>query len=119
MAEWVYDVLTERWNGHGHTYNPVTGAMKLGPNVVGIAEVPQNVVHDLEHVARADIDQILHQVPVLQVTVPIAPINKTFDQTSDNVVNSNVTTDGSFGSLGAGPRLIVFAVAKLQINNHI
>ena len=118
MAQWVYNVVAERWIGHGYTYNPVNREMRFGPNVVDITQVPQPILDDLEQAALVGIGQILNQVPVLPVTVPINPINKTFDQNDVDGVNSNVTIDGSFGSIGAATCLIVFAVARLQIINQ-
>ena len=114
MAQWEYNIFAERWNGHGYTYNPVNKEMRFGPYVVDIALVPQLILNDLEQTALAGINKILHHVPELQLTVPINPINKTFDQTDLNGMNSNVTIDGSFGSVGAVSCLIAFAVAKIN-----
>ena len=71
----------------------------------------------MEQTARNGIEEILNQVPELDVTDEIDYISKTFDQYTGSVMKHNVSLDGSFGSLGAGPCLIVFAVARLEISN--
>ena len=88
--------------------------MKLGPAVVDIDGVPQPILDGLEHAALAGIYKILEHVPVIPLTVPIDP---SFDKRDVNVVKSNITMDGSFGSVSAATCLIVFfrACADQQV----
>ena len=117
---WTYSTSTNQWTGEGYVYDPLKRYFANDDDdgdEVDIEDVPGDVRTNLEQSARIGIAQILNQVPVLTVTDPIDDISKSFDQNTGSVMYSNVSLDGSFGSLGAGPCLIVFAVVRLVIFN--
>ena len=117
---WTYSTATNKWTGEDYEYDPLHRYFANDDDdgdVVEIEDVPGDVRTNLEQTARNGIAQILNQVPVLAVTDEIDDISKSFDQNTGSVMYSNVSLDGSFGSVRAGPCLIVFAVVRLVIFN--
>ena len=117
---WTYSTSTNQWTGEGYVYDPLKRYFANDDDdgdEVEIEDVPGDVRTNLEQTARIGIAQILNEVPVLTVTDPIDDIRKSFDQNTGSVMYSNVSLDGSFGSIDAGPCLIVFAVVRLVIFN--
>ena len=117
---WTYSTATNIWTGEGYVYDPHGRYFANdddGGDVVEIKDVPVDVRTNLEQTARNGIEQILHHVPILPGTDVIDDIRKTFGMYTGFAMYSNVTLDGSFGSIRAGPCLIVFAIVRLEILN--
>ena len=111
--EWDYTCINE------YTYDPISDTFYDGESEeLATDKVEKSIRESLEKYARNSIDEILNNVPVLDLNQKI-PINKTFEQDIGQVTFCNVTKlEGSFGSYGAAPCLIVLSVASMPVDNH-
>ena len=120
---WTYDVgADEEWEYtclNSYSYMPISDEfLDENDEEVETDKVEKSIRESLENYARISIEEILNNVPILEPKEKI-PINKTFEQDIGEVTFCNVTNlEGSFGSYGAAPCLIVLAVSSLPVDNH-
>ena len=112
---WIYDVGADgEWEYtciNSYTYMPISDTFcDENDEEVETDKVEKSIRVSLENYAKESIKEILNNVPILELKEKI-PINKTFEQDIGKVTFCNVTKlEGSFGSYGAAPCLIVLAV---------
>ena len=120
---WIYDIGADgEWEYtciNGYTYMPISDKfLDENDEILTTDKVEKSIRVSLENYARKSIEEILNDVPILEPNKKI-PINKAFEQDIGEATFCNVTNlEGSFGSYGAAPCLIVLAVSSLPVDNH-
>lgn len=115
---WEYDsdegIWTNQIDDNLYTYNPVDDEFTLNNQVTTLANMPPPVVAELENTAREKILTIIGDATIeLGESVEI---NALFEQ-DEAIETVGLNLHTTFGSNGATPCLIIFAVGLSQQDN--
>ena len=113
---WTFNDDAGLWIGpDGWTYNPETNQFKQNNQDYETADVPINVRESLEATAQGLIEGILTLAGAeRQDFGGEIPIDIQFEQNNEITAREVLEPDVTFGSFGAAPCLIVFAVGDID-----